>query len=42
MQLPNEALFCGEFSESFPHVSFEGSSMGIGSEVMKSKSVMKK
>lgn len=42
MQLPPEALFCGEFSESFPHISFEGSSMGIGSEVMKSKSVMKK
>lgn len=42
IQLPPEALFCGEFSESFPHISFEGSSMGIGSEVMKSKSVVKK
>lgn len=37
IQLPVEAVYCGGFSESFPHLSFEGMSVGIGCDVMKSK-----
>ena len=37
IQLPIETIFCGEYSESFPHLSFEGASVGIGADVMKSK-----
>ena len=37
IQLPIETMFCGEYSESFPHLSFEGASVGIGADVMKSK-----
>lgn len=38
MQVPIELIFCGEHSESFPHLSFEGASVAIGGDVMKSKS----
>jgi len=38
LQLPVESTFCGEHSESFPFLSFDGASIGIGSDTMKSKS----
>jgi polynucleotide 5'-hydroxyl-kinase GRC3/NOL9 len=37
IQLPLEAVYCGGLSESFPYLSFEGMSVGIGCDVMKSK-----
>lgn len=37
IQLPVEAVYCGGFSESFSNLSFEGMSVGIGYDVMKSK-----
>jgi polynucleotide 5'-hydroxyl-kinase GRC3/NOL9 len=38
LQIPIEMTFCGEYSESFPHLSFEGASVAIGGDIMKSKS----
>lgn len=39
IQLPLQGKFCGVFSESFPFMSFDGTSVGIGNEMMKSKNV---
>ena len=37
LMIPTECTFCGDFSESFPHLSFDGASVGIGGDTMKSK-----
>ena len=37
LQLPLEGVFSGVFSEAFPFISFDGTSVGIGNELMKSK-----